>query len=83
MKKKVKLTGLQVQSFVTALTDDEKQMAKGGDLWDAVTGVNGPLTTNGGPSLCIYTCLQACSGTIQTLGYTDKPTCYKRLCPAE
>lgn len=31
MKKRIKLTDLKVQSFVTALTQEEKLIAKGGD----------------------------------------------------
>ena len=39
MKKKIKLTDLKVQSFVTALTEQEKAIAKGGEFTDALSNI--------------------------------------------
>jgi len=36
MKKKIKLADLKVQSFVTALTEEEKVIARGGDEIDRI-----------------------------------------------
>lgn len=54
MKKKLKLTGLNVQSFVTALSDSEKQTVNGGGNTNnpvCNTLVAGCLNTHA-PNLC-------------------------------
>lgn len=68
MKKKIKLTDLKVQSFVTALTEEEKHIARGGDYLDEVmAGI--PQTF----SICGFTICQmgtVCTQVVETRLYT-------------
>ncbi len=68
MKKKIKLTDLKVQSFVTALTAEEKMIARGGAEDGSVLEV--PKTV----SLCGFSICQM--GTVCTIIHeTQLATC--------
>ncbi|HEX4887714.1 MAG TPA: pinensin family lanthipeptide [Luteibaculaceae bacterium] len=62
MKKKIKLTDLKVQSFVTALSEEEKVLAVGGEA--AAPTTTTLQTPNQTFSLCGYSACQM--GTICT-----------------
>jgi len=68
MKKKIKLADLKVQSFVTALTEEEKVIARGGDEIDRILEI--PKTV----SLCGFSICQM--GTVCTFIHeTQLVTC--------
>ena len=68
MKKKIKLADLKVQSFVTALTEEEKMIARGGE--EAYNLFEIPKTV----SLCGFSICQM--GTVCTIIHeTQLATC--------
>ncbi len=77
MKKKIKLTALKVESFVTALSEEEKALAKGGEGYITTAPVSQTPSVTGCGTYCKF------NGTCNTLSNTTEGvfhSCYVFKC---